>query len=153
MNNPFKRKSGATKSSGRERMANAVVGSVLKMQRAWAAWMDKSINRYSVRKRKFFLVLFCALGTSYFSSQLVMLFVSDSPLSVPAKTSLQVQVELKPNTSNSEDQIKLKAKIERFKDYLRTLDSTSQGRQKKSDLLKRRPGLLDSIAAYEKMNQ
>ena len=111
---------------------------------AIAKFLQQKTNDYSIRKKKVLLLLF------------VLVFVTESSVvtmqSITRKNKLPIEVNrvktitIEPGEKNTPQITKAEfLKIQKFKNYIDSLNTTAQGRKIKDSLLQNSPHLMDSV--------
>ncbi len=134
------------------RMAAKIAAGLHWVQRSWADCMNKSFGRLSPRGRKWALLLFF-FGMMIYSGLLVVSAFKQGIhfIDAPVKLSLPDVLRKTSPPPASPGQPSFLLPIKKFRHYLDSLGSTENGRLIRDSLLRKRPGLLDSIRQIEKV--
>ena len=126
---------------------------VNRVQRKWAKWMDRRYNGLSVKKKKLLLLTFCIMWLSalcFLSTEAILLPASnrmmDSKINMP-------RLEIPPIHQGPGLPKKTLDRIAAFRSAMDSLGHTEAGRKTRDSILQARPGLLDSIAAIDRIYQ
>lgn len=121
------------------------------LQRGWADWMQRESERLSLRRKKVLFVTAVVLASAY-----CVILMTGSLLEpsgkLPETGKMRVPtLSLDTVIRKSVPDIRMQHRIHSFRQYMDSLGHTSEGRYKRDSILKARPGLMDSIALWEKM--
>jgi hypothetical protein len=145
----FKRKSVALANPLQDKAAGWFVAKVLWLQNKWAFYMDRRVNKLSVRSKKFGLMVFVGLSLLICMSIVIETFTGSnksSSLKIGKMRKQPLVEEVRVSSSISERDYK---RIVAFHHYM---DSISVSEPRKFDSINRcRPGLLDSAKEIEKL--
>ncbi len=129
---------------------------ILKLQTAFAKFMDKKINPLSAKRKKVLLYTFCLLCSSYF------LWLALAPLMEKRKKDV-IKIEKiqfpKPQPKYNDDlnnaliSPQEYQRIHSFKLYLDSLASDKEGRAVFDSITSEHPGLMDSLKLIEEYYQ
>lgn len=130
-----------------EKLAIGLATKIKAVQVRWAKIMERLFNRLSRRGKRIALLLFVC-GMILLSAHMVAggLRATKEP-SLPTAISMPKNVQ-QPNISIRADLVF--ARIQKFKQALDSLSQSDDGRRKREQFLKGRPGLMDSIRMVEK---
>jgi hypothetical protein len=137
-----------------DKAAGVVVSKVLWLQNKWACFMDRRVNRLSVRSKKFGLMVF--VGLSVLTCVRILIQTFTSPPSVNSFKVGSVR-NGKHSTSTGEENISSRIpeqqykRIVAFHHYMDSLHGSAQGRRVRDSIISCRPGLLDSAKFLEKL--
>ena len=148
-----KKKNSATANSVHDKLAGGIAQFLLSLQNRFATFMSKNINRLSTKIKQLLLALFCivcmacivyALADAFKPLKKVgWVFPSDPP-SVKMINHLSPDYSPEPTISKAEI-----IRIQRFKNYMDSLNQSESGKLLYDSILKARPGLMDSISTIE----
>jgi hypothetical protein len=133
-----------------EKAAGWFVAKVLWLQNKWAMYMDRKINKLSVRSKKFGLMIFIGLSVLICVTILIETFTFPSPtLKIRAiHHSVVATGEIPVPTTIAERQYK---KVIAFQKYMDSLNGSVPGHRIYDSIVRCRPGLLDSAKLLEKL--
>lgn len=140
-----------------KKVAGKIFFGITKLQTAFARLMDKKVNRYSVKKRRYFLYIFCIPAALYF------LFLMATPfLPLPKVSVLRVDNIKMPIHTDKTGELKNNEEfitkeeynnIHSFKIYMDSLSKDSNGKKIYDSILLAHPKLMDSINMIEEFYQ
>lgn len=138
----FKRKK--EKKENQWSLATKAFKSLLFVQRRWATWMGKKSAHWTKKQTTVYLVLFCIA----FSGISVLILV-DTFNSKPRPSPITVQSLPTIPMMPSQPEIRITdsdiAVIMQFNRYLDSLQTTPDGMRQYQELVRDRPGLVDSL--------
>ena len=147
----FKRKKVIAANPLQEKAAGTLVAKILWLQSKWAGFMDRKVNRLSVRSKKFGLMIFVGLSVLICVSILIETFYR------PASFSVHSIAVRKHSTSTGEIPVSSLipshqyTRIIVFHHYMDSLSVSVSGRKIYDSIVRCRPGLLDSAITLEKL--
>ncbi len=138
-----------------EKVASGIVMQLLRLQEKWAGFMDRKVNRLSVRSQKFGLLIFVGLSVLICVSIVIETFSGH----VPASFKVHGIASGKHITSTGEVNVPAAAlipereykKIVAFHHYMDSLSASVSGKLVFDSINHCRPGLLDSAITLEKL--
>ena len=149
----FKRKKFITPANPlQDKAAGMVVAKVLWLQGKFALFMDRKVNRLSVRSKKFGLMVFVGLSVLICVSILIETFTGSHKASSLKIGHIHKQSmsngEVRVSSSIPESQYK---RIVAFHYYMDSLSFSASGRKVYDSITRCRPGLLDSAKQLENL--
>ena len=141
----------------KEKMAGAIVMSILKLQRCWVVFMQWIAGKLKVRKKKWMVMVFvvCSGGCS--------LFIIAGSLSGAHHRGLHITSIRSPKyVTRAGDEKILSPRpgstseisaLRRFRFYMDSLAATKSGHLIYDSILRLRPGLMDSVTQLETLYQ
>lgn len=138
-----------------DKVAAGIVQKCIKLQLRWADFMQQKTEKFSLKARKWGLLLFCCLSAGC-SLYLVVESLRSNKKPVLAPSLIQVPIHSTRTGEENTQSILLITKgeyqkIERFRLYVDSLGRSPQGAATRDSLLFHRPGLMDSIRAIENL--
>jgi len=147
----FKRKKVAAANPLQEKAAGIVVAKVLWLQGKFAQFMDRKVNRLSVRSKKFGLMVFIGLSVLICVGILIETFTEKHHpgslnIGKMRKQVLQHDNVVSPSVPSSQYN-----RVAAFHKYMDSLAGSVSGRKLYDSIIRYRPGLLDSAKLLEKL--
>lgn len=147
----MKRKKAFDRNPLQDRLAGKLVLSVLRIQRNWAAFMNRKVNALPAGIKKFALVAFTAC-----SAMACLRIIYDSfqrPAIMRVQPFVASRQRMLSNEARGSPLIpeRLFKRINAFHHYMDSLAGTAAGRRIFDSIQHCRPGLLDSTIALEKL--
>ena len=143
--------------SARDKVANRVVSGIIKVQTAFARFMDKKINPLSLKRKKRCLCLFITFFSAY------CLYLVVSPFTVTKKNrTVKIQTIQFPKYSDKAGEAENREgwisgseynRIHSFRLYMDSLAKDESGKKIYDSILSQHPGLMDSITLLEELYQ
>ncbi len=140
-----------------ERIATHIFNTTIKFQQKWAEYLQCKTNSLSKAGKLWLLIAFCFISIGYSIYRLKYSFTTKS------ETFIQVERFVKTGADIKSGDLMFKShkqvandghpRIQKFLNYLDSLNLTPSGRKIQDSILKDRPGLMDSIRLLEKMSQ
>lgn len=138
-----------------EKLVNGIVGKITSFQFRWAAMMQSITDRFSVRTKKFTTVM-VALFASLYSLYIIASSILQKPkkefpiskIHVPAYATKTGEEKLPVGNLIPEKEYN---KIIRFHQYMDSLNQTAKGKIIADSIIKKRPGLMDSVLQLKKL--
>jgi hypothetical protein len=145
----FFRKKNGNESPLQEKAAGKFVAAVLWLQHKWTGYMDRKINRLSVRSKKFGLMVFVGL------SVLIVVSIQVETFTANHKGDFKIGRMRNVSVKNDKANSLVPHQYKRIQLFLKYMDSVGAvpGRQTYDSIMKCRPGLLDSAKEIEKLYQ
>lgn len=152
----FKRKKKIPEASPlQDKLINGIVGKVTAFQFKWASFMQRNSERFSLRVKKYFtaiIVLFASLYSLYIIASSILQPSKKeyhiSTIHIPAYTTTTGDEKLYSNNLIPEKEYN---KIIRFHQYMDSLNQTAKGKIIADNIIKKRPGLMDSVLQLKKL--
>jgi len=133
-----------------EKAAGIIVAKVLWLQNKWTLFMDRKVNKLSVRSKKFGLMVFVGLSVLICISILIETFNGSHHNSSLQIGHMRKQIlqhdEIVPSTPLSQYN-----RVVAFHKYMDSLSSSNTGRKLFDSINLVRPGLLDSVRILERL--
>ena len=142
-------------SAAQDRMAANIVHHCIRWQSKWAAWMQHKAERLSNKGKTIVLLLFCLPAGSY---NIYHTLSSFSGKQLPPLTIFKQPKYTHPSGGEfshapaviAEEEYR---EIQRFRQYMDSLDQTPPGEKLLDSLMANRPGLIDSVLLFENLYQ
>lgn len=140
-----------------DKVATGIVTRCIRLQEKWANYMQQKTNRLSPKRKKYSLVLFCALSVGCSMYLIIGSFAGSASKDFNV-ASIHVPVhstQTGEETTRSFLLITRKEfeRIEQFRQYVDSLGGSAAGMKVRDSLLSLRPGLMDSIRVIENLYQ
>ncbi|XHR94312.1 hypothetical protein ACFJIV_29175 [Mucilaginibacter sp. UC70_90] len=141
----------ASASAG-DRVAGRIASGILWLQKHWAEAMSRQSEKLRPGSRKVILAV-CCLSMLLYSSFLLASGFSGHTRLIAGPTSIRIPkgVILPQDTMRRAVTPGFMKPITKFHEYLDSLEHTTEGRHTRDSLLRKRPGLLDSIRHLEQL--
>ncbi len=143
----------SVENDSQNRIAKNIVDKFLRLQKCWAAFMQRHTERLSAKWKVIMLLFFCLSAGG-----LSLLFIARSFMSNHAISFRVTQVKTPQHIGKSGDEntsvvtIVTKHEYERiqlFRKYMDSLAKSASGKKIYDSILLQRPGLMDSIVLIE----
>ena len=137
-------------SETREKLQWKLALGLHQIQRAWAAFMHRHTAHLSRKGNLLMLYAFTLLGSAYCCMLICKGFMGkDTDRSELPR--IQTSVPVNPITAPSVEEREI-LRVLHFKRYLDSLAKSPDGNHYYRDLMRRRPGLMDSLRAFEMLH-
>lgn len=133
--------------------AGRIVNMITLIQKSWAGWMSKKINRLSDWAKWALLVSFCITSVAV-SVWIAFIGFSENKQSAIKINRIKTPATIYPDeVSESKINQKVQDNIKRFRFFMDSLAHSPSGKKQYDSILRYRPGLLDSVTQLEKIFQ
>jgi hypothetical protein len=144
---------------GINRIALRATGFMLRCQSRWSEFMSRQTNRYTTCKLKWGLVLFCLFYVCFSFYAIIQPFTNSSSnaqsqITPPNNQRASIFLKKQPLTLEKPEMVITETdfqKIQIFRKFMDSLSSSTNGRKQYQNILRVRPGLIDSVAMAEKI--
>ena len=145
----------ATKPGIQDKLAGRIAKGILLVQRRFAFLLNNKANQLSTGMKKIYLLLFCLVFGGFSAYILLTVFRNEKTLPRSIKPDqvsfpkhINPESEFQHKIIVSEDEMQ---RIQRFKKYMDSLKASESGKIRHDNLMKDRPGLMDSIQLIEQI--
>jgi hypothetical protein len=137
---------------GDNKVAGYVANGLLKMQAGWAGWMQRQSEKLGTRGKKIALIACCLFTMSYSTIVIIKGIQGKTKVNVTSKQVIKPPIAIpdEPETGLSKPELN---SLKKFRQYLDSLKTDTEGRKVYDSLVKARPGLIDSLAFVEDIYQ
>lgn len=145
-----KSKDNSWASEAREKLQWEVASGLHKLQHCWAEFMHRHTECLSRKGRVIMLCCFTVLGSAYCGMLIWKGFIdkdTDRPELPRIQTSTPMRVDIAPSIEKREI-----LRVLQFKRHLDSMARSPDPNNYYRDLMRRRPGLMDSLIAFEMLH-